>query len=98
MLAASRMPAKPSRRNQYKFSFWTFLIGLGVIISMVGLNWLHVFDRYEASISDRRMYWRSTNKPPEAIKIAAIDDKSIAELGQWPFPRNVMAQFERELT
>src|SRR4029077_6948807 len=44
-----------------------------------------------------RMYWRSTAKPIGIIKIAAIDDKSIAELGQWPFRRSVLAQFERAL-
>ncbi len=44
------------------------------------------------------MYWRAVPKSTGAIKIAAIDDKSIAELGQWPFRRSVMAQFERELT
>jgi adenylate cyclase len=91
------MPAKPSRRNQYKFSLWTFLIGLAVIVAIVGLNELHAFDRYELSISDLRMYWRSTPKTTGAIAIVAIDDKSISELGQWPFPRSVMAQFERAL-
>ena len=65
---------------------------------MVALNRYHVFDRYELSMSDLRMYWHSTPKTTGAIKIAAIDDKSIAELGQWPFRRSVMAQFERALT
>jgi adenylate cyclase len=97
MLTASRMPAKPSRSNQYKFSQWTFLIGLGVVASMVALNWFHAFDRYDHSISDFRMYWHSTPNTAGAIKIAAIDDKSIAELGQWPFRRSIMAQFERAL-
>jgi adenylate cyclase len=91
------MPAKPSRSNQYKFSLWTFLLGLAVVAAMVVLNRYHVFDRYELSTSDLRMYWHSTPKTTGAIKIAVIDDKSIAELGQWPFPRSVMAQFERAL-
>jgi adenylate cyclase len=97
MLTASRMPAKPSRRNQYKFSLWTFLIGLTLVIAMAAMNWFHVFDRYEFAISDIRMYWHSTAKTTGAIRIAVIDDKSISELGQWPFPRNVMAQFENAL-
>ncbi len=91
------MPAKPSRSNQYRFSPWTFLIGLAVVAAMAALNWLHGFDRYEYAVSDFRMYWHSRPKTTGAIDIAAIDDKSIAELGQWPFPRNIMAQFERSL-
>lgn len=90
-------PGKPSRSNRYKFSLWTFLVGLAVVATMVMLNRFHVFDRYELSMADLRMYWHSTPKTTGAIKIAAIDDKSIAELGQWPFRRSVMAQFERAL-
>ena len=104
------MPAKPSRSHQYKFSLWTFLLGLAVVAAMVALNSRHVFERYEFAISDIRMYWQpkttglisamhwhSTPKPTGAIKIAAIDDKSNAELGQWPYRRSIMAQFERAL-
>ncbi len=88
---------KPSRAHIIKFSKWTFLVGLAVVVSIATLNWFHVFDTFELSISDLRMYWHSTPKTRGAIAIAAIDDKSIAELGQWPFRRSVMAQFERAL-
>jgi adenylate cyclase len=88
---------KPSRAHIIKFSKWTFLVGLAVVVSIATLNWFHVFDTFELSISDLRMYWHSKPKTSGAIAIAAIDDKSIAELGQWPFRRSVMAQFERAL-
>ena len=91
------MPAKPSRSNQYKFSLWTFLLGLAVVTTMVVLNRYRVFQRYEFLVSDLRMYWHATPKPDDAIRIAVIDDKSTAELGQWPFSRSVMAQFESAL-
>jgi adenylate cyclase len=91
------MPAKLSRSNQYKFSIWTFLLGLTVVVAMVALNRFHVFNRYELLISDVRMYWHATPKTTGVVKIAAIDDKSISEVGQWPIPRSVMAQFERAL-
>ncbi len=89
--------AKPSRSHIFKFSMWTFLLGLAVVITMATLNYYHAFDRLELSVSDLRMYWKSTPRTTGGIKIAAIDDKSIAELGQWPFRRSVMAQFERAL-
>ncbi len=92
------MPAKPPRKHLYKFSIWTFLLGLAVVATITELNRHHVFERWDLTISDFRMYWNSAPSRPDEIKIAAIDDKSIAELGQWPFRRNVMAQFERALT
>ena len=64
---------------------------------MVAANKFHLFDRYEYDVSDLRMYWHATPKTTGLIDIAAIDDKSIAELGQWPWPRSMMAQFERAL-
>jgi adenylate cyclase len=91
------MPSKPSRSHQYKFSGWTLLIGLAVVAAMVGANKFHLFDRYEYDVSDLRMYWHATPKTTGLIDIAAVDDKSIAELGQWPWPRSTMAQFERAL-
>ena len=93
----SSRTTKPSRSHIFKFSKWTFLLGLAVVATMLMLNRSQAFDRFELSISDLRMYWHSAPKTTGAIKIAAIDDKSIAELGQWPFRRSVMAQFERAL-
>src|SRR6202050_2667661 len=92
------MPSKPSRSHQYKFSGWTFLIGLAVVAAMVVANKYHLFDRYEYDVSDLRMYWHAVPKTTGLIDIAAIDDKSIAELGQWPWPRSTMAKFQRALT
>jgi adenylate cyclase len=92
------MPAKPPRTPLTKFSPWTFLIGLAVVVTMATLNYFHAFARFELTISDLRMYWHAVPTKSQAIRIAAIDDKSIAELGQWPFRRNVMAQFERALS
>src|ERR1022692_3582705 len=92
---------QPSRAHIFKFSKWTFLLGLAVVVTMVMLNRSQVFARLELSVSDLRMYWQYRHSEPKTtgeIKIAAIDDKSIAELGQWPFRRSLMAQFERALT
>jgi len=89
---------KPSLTGQIKFSLWAFLLGLAVVAAMVALNKKNAFSLYEFTINDFRMYWHSTTKPTGRIKIAAIDDKSISEIGQWPFRRSVMAQFERSLS
>ncbi|HLX38071.1 MAG TPA: adenylate/guanylate cyclase domain-containing protein [Candidatus Binataceae bacterium] len=72
-------------------------MGLAVIAGMIALNTKHAFRNYDLTIDDFRMYWHSKPKQLGVVKIAAIDDKSIAELGQWPFRRSVMADFERAL-
>ncbi len=89
---------KPSGSQKSKFSTRTFLLGLAVVITMGTLNYYKVFSRFEFTVSDLRMYWHPSKKTSGAIAIAAIDDKSIAEIGQWPFRRSVMAEFERALT
>jgi len=92
------MPAKkPSRAGQFKFSVWAFLLGLGVLAGVYWLNYKTFFQNYDYLTDDARMYFHATTKPLGVVKIAAIDDKSIAELGQWPFRRSIMAEFERKL-
>lgn len=91
------MPAK-SLNRQYKFSLLTFLLGLAVAVMVTALNKVHAFDRFEYTVNDFRMYWRAVPHPTGMVKIAAIDDKSIAELGQWPWPRSILAKFEKALT
>jgi adenylate cyclase len=91
------MPRKPLRALQYKFSLWTFLIGIAVLAAIGTLNFFHTFDRIEYLVSDFRMYWRSEPRKPSTIKIAAIDDKSISELGHWPWSRDTLARFEHAL-
>jgi adenylate cyclase len=70
------------------------LIGLVILIALFVFNGLHpaVFDLAELKASDLRMYVTQPPAPTGAIVIAAIDDKSIAELGHWPWPRSVEAR------
>ncbi|MGB6561102.1 MAG: adenylate/guanylate cyclase domain-containing protein, partial [Candidatus Binataceae bacterium] len=62
-------------------------------------NYLHpaVFDLADLKASDLRM--DVTRRPPltGAVVIAAIDEKSIAELGHWPWPRSVEARLNEAL-
>src|SRR5690242_2689301 len=87
-----------ARSHQYKFSLWTFLLGVAVAATIVALNKNHAFDRFEFTVNDFRMYWHALPQQSGMVKIAAIDDKSIAELGQWPWPRDILAKFEHQLT
>jgi hypothetical protein len=51
----------------------------------------------ELKTFDLRMYARGMRKPHGEVAIVAIDDKSISELGRWPWPRTVLAQLVEAL-
>jgi len=72
------------------------MLGIGVAI-VAGLFFLNC--RYpsllrfaELKAFDLRLYSRPTRKPHGEVVIVAIDDKSIVELGRWPWPRDVFAR------
>ena len=75
------------------------LIGIATLVALFVFNYLHpaVFDLADLKASDLRMY--VTRRPPltGAVVIAAIDEKSIAELGHWPWPRSVEARLNDAL-
>src|SRR5690606_38289720 len=48
---------------------------------------------------DTFQQWRPREAPPDLpIRIIDIDEESLAELGQWPFPRSTMATMAQRLT
>jgi adenylate cyclase len=69
-------------------------IGIAVVAAAFILNnhYPSWFELAELRTFDLRMYARGTRKPRGEVAIVAIDDKSIAELGRWPWPRSVLAR------
>src|ERR1700761_9503245 len=50
-----------------------------------------VFDTYQR--------WHAQPHDPDSpVRIVAIDEKSLAAVGQWPWPRDVIAKLTRKLT
>jgi adenylate cyclase len=74
-------------------------IGIVILAALFIFNGLHpaVFDLADLKASDLRMYVTRRPQPTGAVVIAAIDDKSIAELGHWPWPRSVEARLNDAL-
>ncbi len=68
-------------------------IGLGIVAAMFLLNsrYPNLLRLAELKMFDLRMHARQRRKPFGAVAIVAIDDKSIRELGRWPWPRTVFA-------
>jgi adenylate cyclase len=50
------------------------------------------FEFLDLRVSDLRMYSGKVAPPTGVVNIAAIDDTSVDELGQWPWPRETIAQ------
>jgi adenylate cyclase len=77
------------------------LFGLAVIL---GLTLFRAADPYALVVAreatfDTFQQWRPREAPADLpIRIIDIDEASLAELGQWPWPRSTMATMARRLT
>src|SRR5271167_671975 len=87
------------RTRRHRHVWRPLLIGIVILTALFIFNGLHpsVFELADLKASDLRM--SVTRRPPltGAVVIAAIDDKSIAELGHWPWPRSVEARLNDAL-
>src|ERR1700722_11720124 len=90
---------KPARKQFWKSPLVTVAIGLAVGATLMFFNRQGRRESIELSASDRLIYRAGASQPPSgAVVIARIDDKSIAELGRWPWGRDVEARMVRALT
>jgi adenylate cyclase len=86
---ASAKPSHPALR----FSWRTFLFGivlLGLIFA-AHQRFHGAFERMDLIAYDLRINTIAPHPSSGLVAIAAIDDKSIAQIGQWPWPRLVLA-------
>ena len=87
------------RQKKTPGTLGTLVVGMMVLAGVFVLN-----NRYPSLLAlaqlkafDLRMYARGTHKPQGEVAIVAVDDKSITELGRWPWPRSVLAQLTTAL-
>jgi adenylate cyclase len=73
---------------------FTIVLGLAAIALMTVFKQFYpkAFEWAELKASDLRIYPGAMHKPTGNVIIATIDDKSIAELGRFPWPRSVEAR------
>ena len=85
-------------------SFWKSDRFLGLAVSTVFIvAWLlniPMLERLEGDAYDLgvRLSARETSARKDQIAIVAIDDKSIQNLGRWPWPRDVQAKLVKQLS
>ena len=82
--------ARPLRRLRQRF---VYLLPLFVLVAGVGLyvsapQFLQVF---QLKVFDLYQQLRPRPYVPVPVKIIDLDDESLARLGQWPWPRNKLA-------
>src|ERR1700689_2987475 len=87
------MPS-PKPSHSVRFSWRTFLFGIVLLaFTFVAYDRFHsAFERMDLITYDLRINTVSPHPSSGMIAIATIDDRSIAQLGQWPWPRIVLAQ------
>jgi len=78
---------------------WGCIISLAISLGMIGLYLRHprFLEVIELKVFDLRFRWRGCIRPGAEVVIAAIDQKSIDELGRWPWPRARMRSLVEEL-
>ena len=72
------------------------LLGVGVLAVMILIHRTSrsAFERADLFTYDLRINQMSSRPSAGIVTVAAIDDKSIAQIGQWPWPRSVFARLE----
>ncbi|MHA6491617.1 CHASE2 domain-containing protein [Pseudomonas borbori] len=81
------------------------LRALGLLTGLIGVSALYLAEpvflhSLRNSLFDQYQRWqpRATSEPPAALVVVDIDEASLVQHGQWPWPRNVMARLVDELS
>jgi len=81
-----------------KQAFWKkdWFAGLAICILIISLGKMGLFDSLERSAYDFGV--RSSERVPnDKVAVIAIDDVSIANIGRWPWPRDIHAEMHHIL-
>ncbi len=91
------MPSRPTPSRSRQFP--TRLLGLAITAAVLLLYIVGnpLLDVLELKTYDMRMLNLASKPSGDQIAIAAIDEKSIAALGRWPWSRDTMARIEERL-
>ncbi len=83
-----------SAKTSHRFSWRTFLFGIVLLgFLFVAHDRFHgAFERMDLIAYDLRINTVAPHPSAGLIAIATIDDRSIAQLGQWPWPRIVLGR------
>ena len=89
-----------AKRKRSRGALRTFAIGVAIVASLflVESRYPSLLALFELQTFDFRLHHaRGTRTPRGDVAIISIDDKSISELGRWPWPRTVLADLVESL-
>ncbi len=88
-----RTPRTVGEKPQKRRRVWrTLIIGAGIVAVLLAVNarYPSFLSRTELQLLDLRLKAQRRRKPLGIVAVAAVDDKSLKKLGQWPWPRAVL--------
>ena len=71
---------------------WGLMVGILAGLVAAALNVAGLVDRLEVSTRDLRFRLRGPLEPDPEIVLVTIDQRSLTELGRYPWPRGLLAQ------
>ncbi|GLS19096.1 guanylate cyclase [Labrys miyagiensis] len=70
-----------------------------LIASLLTLFSPYPLPRLSEIVFDSYQRWHAQRRDPDSpVRIVAVDEKSLAEVGQWPWPRDTIAKLTQKLT
>jgi len=80
------------RGRKRRFGSWGFTVGLLAGVAAAALSAAGFLDRLEVGTRDLRFRLRGPVEPDPEIALVTIDQRSLTELGRYPWPRGLLAQ------
>ena len=90
------LPPPPARRAKHTHADALLALGVALVMILVQVS-TQLFSGPERQLYDAAITL-SKRAPSDRIAVIAIDDTSIANIGRWPWPREVHAQLIDKLT
>lgn len=82
-----------------KFFLYSFVaICIGILVSIFNIYYPTAVKSFDNKLKDYMFIYRGIEKDSRSVVIIDIDEESLKELGQWPWPRNKIAQILENLT
>ncbi len=91
---------RPDRMEKVKKTALFWALGVAITLTVTALYWVYppALHRFELLLQNAHFQWRGPVKPGPEVVVAAIDEKSLDELGRWPWPRKTVARLVEKLT
>lgn len=93
-----KLPEMNLRGRRFVFQFAASVVFLLFLIGhAAGLYNVPLFARFDALIYDAKLYVGMIDAVDDRVVIVDIDEKSLQEVGRWPWPRERMAKLTENL-